>query len=152
MSDPCTYGNAVYTRYHQLEVFKVVCLILVLSIVTHPNLLQKYEVITNPYDKAQRLNLYGFDGAPLNPMYLAYKPPEMLPTQTLNPTSSTTGTRSTATNKARRSIEDDPDGLLQEAMNRNALLIKQKVSINADRLWWLGAGMTALGGVGYFCF
>lgn len=23
MSDPCTYGNAVYTRYHQQEIFKV---------------------------------------------------------------------------------------------------------------------------------
>ncbi|KAL8812778.1 MAG: hypothetical protein Q9200_000787 [Gallowayella weberi] len=134
MSDRCTYENAVYTRYHQQEIFK------------------HYEVLSNPYDKAQRLNLYGWDGAPMNPMYLAYKPPQMLPTQTLNPTSAAaTGTQPSGTSQSKRDLPGDEDGLVQEALNRKALL-KQRHSTNADRLWWLGVSMTALGGVGYFCF
>ncbi|KAL9042781.1 MAG: hypothetical protein Q9180_000345 [Flavoplaca navasiana] len=136
MSDPCAYSNAVYTRYHQQEIFK------------------QYEVFPNPYDKAQRLNLYSWDGTPMNPMYLAYKPPQMLPTQTLNPTSAAiaaTGTQPSSTSKSKRELPGDDDGLVQEALNRKALL-KQRHTNNADRLWWLGVGMTALGGVGYLCF
>ncbi|KAL8952275.1 MAG: hypothetical protein Q9222_001806 [Ikaeria aurantiellina] len=135
MSDPCTYGNAVYTRYHQQEIFK------------------QYEVLVNPYDKATRLNLFGWDGAPMNPMYLVYKPPQMLPTQTLNPTSApaATGTQPSGTSNSKRDLAGDEDGLVQEALNRKALL-KQKDSTYADRLWWLGVSITALGGVGYFCF
>ncbi|KAI4204852.1 MAG: hypothetical protein LQ350_000918 [Teloschistes chrysophthalmus] len=133
MSDPCTYSNSVYTRYHQQEIFK------------------HYEVLVNPYDKATRLNLYGWDGAPMNPMYLAYRPPQMLPTQTLNPTATTSGTQPSGSSKSKRDLAGDDDGLVQEALNRHAL-VKQRESTNADRLWWLGVGMTALGGVGYFCF
>ncbi|KAI4159925.1 MAG: hypothetical protein L6R39_000301 [Caloplaca ligustica] len=135
MSDPCTYGNAVYTRYHQQEIFK------------------QYEVLTNPYDKATRLNLYGWDGAPMNPMYLAYKPPQMLPTQTLNPTAgaATGGAQPSSTSKSKRDLHlaGDEDGLVQEALMRNNL---RKDSTKANRLWWLGVGMTALGGRSDMCF
>ncbi|KAL8723329.1 MAG: hypothetical protein Q9225_000381 [Loekoesia sp. 1 TL-2023] len=137
MSDPCAYSNSVYTRYHQQEIFK------------------QYEVLVNPYDKAMRLNLYAWDGAPLNPMYLAYKPPQMLPTQTLNPTTGapTEGSKPSSTGKSKRdlTVTGDEDGLVHEALNRNALS-KEKYTAKADRLWWLGLGMTALGSVGYFCF
>ncbi|KAL9030119.1 MAG: hypothetical protein Q9196_001730 [Gyalolechia fulgens] len=135
MSDPCAYANSVYTRYHQQEVFKL------------------YEVKVNEYDKAIRLNLYGWDGAPLNPMYLAYKPPQMLPTITLNPTTGapTKGSQPSSTDKTKRSLAGDDDGLVQEALNRNALS-KRKDTVRADRIWWFGVGITALGGVGYFCF
>ncbi|KAI4119164.1 MAG: hypothetical protein LQ345_000874 [Seirophora villosa] len=133
MSDRCTYANSVYTRYHQQEIFK------------------QYEVLVNPYDKATRLNLYGWDGAPLNPMYLAYRPPQMLPTQTLNPTkaAATGASQPSGTTKSKRDLEGDQDGLVRDALTRNAL---QKQSTNADRIWWLGVGLTALGSVGYFCF
>ncbi len=90
----------------------------------------------------------------MNPMYLAYKPPQMLPTQTLNPTSAAvaaTGTQPSSTSKSKRELPGDDDGLVQEALNRKSLL-KQRHTNNADRLWWLGVGMTALGGVGYLCF
>ncbi|KAL8972259.1 MAG: hypothetical protein Q9197_002867 [Variospora fuerteventurae] len=133
MSDPCAYQNSVYTRYQQQEVFK------------------QYEVLVNPFDKAMRLNLYGWDGTPLNPMYLAYRPPQMLPTQTLNPTktASTGASPSSGTTKTKRDVEGDHDGLVRDALSRNAML---KQSAYADRIWWLGVGLTALGGVGYFCF
>lgn len=98
-----------------------------------------------------RLNLYGWDGTPLNPMYLAYRPPQMLPTQTLNPTktASTGASQSSGTTKTKRDVDGDHDGLVRDALSRNAML---KQSAYADRIWWLGVGLTALGGVGYFCF
>lgn len=107
---------------------------------------QKYEVVKDAYSGAQRLNLFRFDGAPLNPMYLAYSPPQMLPTQTLNPTS-TAGPSSTS--KAKRDLESDH--FADEPLNKN-VLIKRKEPINADKWWWIGVGMTGIGGVAYFCF
>ncbi len=110
---------------------------------------QEYEVVTDAYSKALRLNLFGFDGSPLNPMYLAYKPPQMLPTQTLNPTSSATNGAAKSTGKAKRSLE----GLdaFTEPLNKNVMM-ERKEPINADKWWWIGVGMTGLGGVAYYCF
>lgn len=84
-------------------------------------------------------------------MYLAYRPPQMLPTQTLNPTkaAATGASQPSGTTKSKRDLEGDQDGLVRDALTRNAL---QKQSTNADRIWWLGVGLTALGSVGYFCF
>ena len=83
------------------------------------------------------------------PMYLAYKPPQMLPTQTLNPTtaSSTGGAKATGGSKAKRWLSPDSGNFL----NKDALL-KTSEPLNADRLWWIGVGMTGIGGVLYFCF
>ena len=116
--------------------------------------IQSYELLTDSYSKAPRLNLFAFDGAPLNPMYQVYKPPTMLPTQTLNPTTAaaTRGATATAstTGKVKRSLFEE-DGDFGAPLNRN-VLIKRKEPVNADKWWWIGAGMTAIGGVGYFCF
>lgn len=73
----------------------------------------------------------------------------MLPTQTLNPTgTSATGAKSTSSAKAKRDLGGDEDHL--QSFNRD--LVTERESTNAARLWWVGAGMTALGGVGYFYF
>ena len=110
---------------------------------------QDYEVVVDDYSKAQRLNLYAFDGSPLNPMYLAYKPPEMLPTQTLNPTATGSGAGATSTGKIKRNTQStDAFGA---PLNKN-ILGRHRESVNADKWWWIGLGMTALGGVGYYCF
>lgn len=101
------------------------------------------------YSKAQRLNLFAFDGSPLNPMYLAYNPPEMLPTQTLNPTATASGGGAMSTGKTKRSVEDRH--AFVEPLNKNVLR-KRGEPVNADKWWWMGVGMTALGGVGYYCF
>ena len=83
-------------------------------------------------------------------MYLAYSPPQMLPTQTLNPTSTATGAGGpSSTKKAKRDLESDH--FADEPLNKNAL-IKRKEPINADKWWWIGVGMTGIGGVAYFCF
>jgi len=87
----------------------------------------------------------------MNAMYLAYNPAQMLPTQTLNPTSSAkaTGSASTSTAKAKRSFEGPEE--FSEPLNKNALL-PRKEPHNADKWWWFGIGLTAVGSVGYFCF
>ena len=82
-------------------------------------------------------------------MYLAYKPPQMLPTQTLNPTSSSTGAAAQSTGKTKRSV----DGLegFAEPLNKHVVMEK-KEPWNADKWWWIGVGMTGIGGVAYYCF
>jgi len=127
-SNPCEYKTSIYTRYNQSEYF------------------ERYSVYIDPYHNVLRLDLYEFDGTPMNPMYIAYNPPEMLPTQTLNPTTaSSTGAAATATSNSKRSVE--------EVQPLNYRVIQKRAEpINADRWWWIGVGMTLVGSVGYFCF
>ena len=66
--------------------------------------MQKYVVYTDPYYGVTRLDLYEFDGSPMNPMYIAYSPPLMLPTQTMNPTTTATGAAET-TGASKRSVD-----------------------------------------------
>lgn len=114
-------------------------------------------MLLDSFSKAERLNLFAFDGAPLNPMYLAFKPPQMLPTNTLNPTTSATGSsQAESTSKLKKRHHGGDEHLVFEEdgpLNRNALVTKKaRDPINADRWWWIGVGMTALGGIGYYCF
>ena len=107
---------------------------------------------TDPYHNIPRLDLFQFNGAPMAPMYLAYNPPQMLPTQTLNPTASATSAgkaSSTSTANAKRSLEDL--GGFQEPLNKNVMM-PYKEPYNADKIWWYGIGLLGLGSVGYFCF
>ncbi|KAF2442810.1 hypothetical protein P171DRAFT_433202 [Karstenula rhodostoma CBS 690.94] len=121
-SDPCTYKDAIYTRYNTTELFT------------------RYEVVKDGYTKKTRLNLFKHDGSPLMPLYLAFSPPQMLPTTTLNPlTTSTAGAK--ATGKVKRS--DLP---------RNVLTKRTPQQQQADRWWWVGVFMTASGGALYYFF
>ncbi len=129
-SSPCTYSNAIYVRYEQAEYMK------------------EYSVYTDPYHNVPRLNLFKFDGSPMQPMYLAASPPQMLPTQTLNPTSTASAT---AKSRAKKRA-DGGDGDAQErlgSMNNNAIFPPKEPGLNADRWWWAGVGLTALGTVMY---
>jgi len=116
-SDPCKYSTAIYTRFNTTEVFK------------------RWEIVVDEYRGMHRLNLYKFDGAPMNPMYLAYSPPQMLPTQTLNPT--TRAPKATGASKLR----------VKRALPSN---LKKAEKINADKWWWIGLGMTSVGFLGFF--
>ncbi|KAK7183088.1 hypothetical protein DPSP01_005966 [Paraphaeosphaeria sporulosa] len=121
-SDPCTYKNSIYTRYNTTELF------------------ERYEVLTDGYTKKTRLNLYKFDGSPLMPLYLAMSPPQMLPTSTLNPlTTSTAGAKPTG--KVKRS--DLPLNVLSKRTPQQQ---------QADRWWWFGVFLTASGGILYYFF
>src|SRR5437588_1746712 len=52
-SDPCSSSTGVYTRYNQTELFKW------------------WEIVLDEYHGRYRLNMYKFDGAPMNPLYVA---------------------------------------------------------------------------------
>lgn len=92
-----------------------------------------------------RLDLYQFDGSPMNAMYIAYSPPVMLPTQTMNPTATPT-----ATGNAKRGLGD---GELNVPLNKNAKHIKRETDSswmdNTNMIWWAGVGMTVFGGAAY---
>lgn len=67
----------------------------------------------------------------MHPMYLAYRPPKMLPTTTLNPM---------------------PTGSHQKRdMSASGIHIVVKEELmNPDRWWWFGVMMTSLGGLAFF--
>lgn len=103
-----------------------------------------------------RLNLFQFDGTPLNPMYIAYSPAIMLPTQTMNPTSSS----ASATAKAKRGLNSESREAFDVPLNKNARHIKRDGEVqsrwgweafdaNRGLIWWAGVGMTVFGGAAY---
>ncbi|KAL5115166.1 Reversal of tor2 lethality [Pleosporales sp. CAS-2024a] len=71
-SDPCTYKNAVYTRYNMSDHFKA------------------YQVYTDTYNKRKRLDLFQADGSPVMPLWMIMDTPQMLPTTTLHPLATAT--------------------------------------------------------------
>lgn len=117
--------------------------------------MEKYETKIDDYKKINRLDLYQFDGTPVQPLYQAYNPPMMLPTVTMNPTDKASAAKETGA-KAKRG-----EGLaesLVEPLNKDAKHIKRHVSgtmdVNspsgmANTVWWAGVGMTLLGGAAY---
>ena len=119
---------------------------------------QTYQVYTDGFHNVQRLDLFEFDGTPVNAMYLVYQPPQMLPTSTLNPTNTASGT-ATATAKAKRTASAGNPKAKRGLQNEVPLNWKSKLSagkskdvvknINADRLWWVGLAMTGVGGLLY---
>jgi len=146
-SNPCKANNkATYQRYNQSETFKVLLLALGNPFVI-AKALQKWQVYIDPYTKLKRLDLYMFDGAPMNPMFQAFNPPQMLPTSTLNPTST-----AAPTGKSKRGEEEQ----YAVPLNQNAAHIVRRDStqplierIDLNMVWWAGVGMTILGGAAY---
>ncbi|KAF7846424.1 hypothetical protein BT93_L4389 [Corymbia citriodora subsp. variegata] len=127
MSTPCQYENSVYERYYQ------------------PEFIKSYGIEVDGFHNIQRLNLFLFDGSPQQPLYLAYSPPQMLPTQTLNPTATASATSKAA--KIKR--DEDPQVLLQmgEPLNRNAIIQPKKSLVEPDQFWYAGIGLILIGGV-----
>lgn len=114
LSDPCEADESTYMRWSQAELYK------------------GYEVLVDTYKNVRRLNLYKFDGSPVNPMYIAYEPLQMLPTATLNPTAVPASTDA----GKRRAKRELGEGL------------KAASELNPDRWLWAGLGLTAAGLVG----
>ncbi|KAK6337725.1 Reversal of tor2 lethality [Orbilia brochopaga] len=121
-SDPCKQSKSVYTRYNQTELYR------------------SWDIVLDDYRGQYRLNLYKFDGAPMNPLYLTYKPPQMLPTTTLNPVQTETSTSAapaaTAT-KVKRSF-----------MGIQATLPEARSDL--DFWWYVALGVTVVGGFGWY--
>lgn len=112
LSDPCGSvgpGKSQYTRYVQPTWFKT------------------FQVYVDPYHGRWTLQIYQFDGSKMQPLYLAYKPPLMLPTTALNPTDKASETATSLPNKVRRSLE-----------NQYRTTAKRQVfSESFDKYWWV---------------
>ncbi|KAL1959766.1 hypothetical protein VTO42DRAFT_1352 [Malbranchea cinnamomea] len=115
ISDPCKSNKAEYYRYNQTEIFK------------------RYEVVTDRFHNVRRLNLYQHDGSPMNPMFLAYKPPQMLPTETLNPIAGLTG-------KSKAKRDGSSYAPLSKPLNLDTYENPMRVL-----LWWLGLALVSIG-------
>lgn len=153
-SDPCASNKATYTRYNQSETMAVrpsVPLTDEISKEEYKQLIlwkQKWQVYIDPYTKMTRLDLFKFDGSPMNPMFLAYSPPVMLPTQTMNPTP--TATAAGATGKAKRGL----GGMEQEPLNKDSYIHEPEKlplmhRIDLNLVWWTGIAMIVFGGTAY---
>lgn len=145
MSTPCDYDKGIYTRYNQSELFKVWYTSLEAGrTVMLTRTEQQYQVLTDPYHNVLRLNLWEFDGTPMQPLYIAFQPPQMLPTTTLNPMTTATGK-----SKAKRGLDFAPEVPLnwKSKYEKHEDMVQR---INPDRLWWIGLGFTGIGGLLYF--
>lgn len=86
----------------------------------------------------------------MNPMYLVYSPPQMLPTTTLNPTTASATGGAKSTSKAKRSLDSEIPLSWKLKLDGGKDADEGVVHhINADRLWWLGLGLTGVGGLLY---
>lgn len=129
LSEPCSDGGvSVYSRYSQVTTFL------------------KWAVSIDNYHGQYKLQLYEWDGTPVQPLYLAYRPPLMLPTETLNPTESDDATSASATatgsslrRKVRRSLE-----------NKNRTNAVRKSTFDHDFWWWSSIGLVSVGSLSYF--
>lgn len=132
LSSPCTdNGASVYSRYNQTETFK------------------SFLVQLNNYHGVKELQLYEFDGTAMMPLYLAYQPPVMLPTITLNPTASATSTETGSHNK--RSLR----GLVKRGLEnryKTSAVKRNREPVNAAAYWWTSVGLIAFGSAVFFVF
>lgn len=133
ISEPC--GNnpnlSTYVRYYQPTNFREV-LVYVLA-----------------YHGRQTLQIFQFDGLKMQPLYLAYKPPMMLPTETLNPTNSDAGATALATDNGKRdSLRDRVKRLLENQYRTTA--IRETTTSHFDKMWWIAVGVLALSLFAFF--
>lgn len=140
LSDPCSSDKSSYIRYSQSETIKT------------------YQIYTDSYYGVLRLDLYEWDGTPMNPMYLAYDPPLMLPTITMNPTGSakktSTSTAAASSSKANAKRGYSGDQEYDLPLNKDAPHIKRDTESPqylpySNAVWWMGIGMSLIGGVAY---
>ncbi|CAI4035671.1 hypothetical protein SMKI_13G3220 [Saccharomyces mikatae IFO 1815] len=133
-SDPCTdQGVSTYSRYNQTEIFK------------------EYNVGIDPYHGIYTLQLYQFDGTPMQPLYLAYRPPMMLPTETLNPTSSAVSTDDASSNK-KRSLRSLVRRSLENRHKTNAVKRESTSFLTSNAIWYISAGMLGVGSLLFLAF
>lgn len=126
LSDPCSISgsgdektndkNSIYNRYVQPTFFK------------------KYQVMVSDYHGRYQLQIYQFDGSKMQPLYLAYRPPLMLPTYALNPTDKASETKSSLRKRVKRSLENQ----------YRTTAIKEYSTSKFDFYWYMSAGALGL--------
>lgn len=132
LSDPCSISgvgdkktngkNSVYTRYVQPTFFK------------------KFQVQVSSYHGRYQLQIYQFDGSKMQPLYLTYRPPLMLPTYALNPTDKASETKSSLRRRVKRSLENQ----------YRTTAVKEFSTSKFDFYWYLS--VTLLGGATIWAF
>ncbi|OKL57126.1 Protein rot1 [Talaromyces atroroseus] len=127
MSDPCAGHYSSYTHYNQSELFQFF------------GGVQSYRIYTDKFHGVLRLDLVQFDGAPMQPLYILYRPPAMLPTTTLHPTTAK------ATGKAKRETLMEGKG----KQGSSTTWLTDPVAI--ERWWWFGIISTSVGGIVLWC-
>ncbi|CCD26633.1 Rot1p NDAI_0I00640 [Naumovozyma dairenensis CBS 421] len=136
-SDPCNDdGISTYTRYNQTETF------------------HSFSVQIDSYHGVWSLQLYQFDQSPMQPLYLAYKPPMMLPTETLNPTDTSNTVENTGTvdgasetgSLQKRSLRSMVKRSLENRHKTSARKI-QKGFWSSSIFWYIASGMLGLGSI-----
>ncbi|CCH58039.1 hypothetical protein TBLA_0A02400 [Henningerozyma blattae CBS 6284] len=121
VSDPCTdNGTSTYMRYNSSITFQAVT------------------VSLDDYHGMYKLQIYQFDGSPMQPLYLAYRPPMMLPTQAINSASSSNST-------SKRSLRDLVKRNLQNKYKTNAS--KTSSFVDSNIFWYISTGMLCLGSI-----
>lgn len=146
LSDPCGDSDTEsdYSRYKQAEKYS------------------KFEVYIDLYHGRYRLDLYRFDGSPMPPMFLAYKPPQMLPTTTMNPTDGASALNGQHTASADGSSDNGTASATAESGNtrrrvRRSLINRSRTTATKVKtesstqklLWWSGIFMIGAGAVGW---
>lgn len=119
LSDPCggnSETHSIYSRYVQSTWFKA------------------FQVYVHNYNGRYTLQLYQFDGSKMQPLYLAYKPPLMLPTYALNPTDKASETKSSLRKKVKRSLENQ----------YRTTAVKQFSNDKYDSLWWVAVAVVGV--------
>ena len=124
--------------------------------------MKTWEVSEDRYKRVKRLDLGLWDGKMLQPLYLAYRPPQMLPTSTMNPTG--IGAKPLATfvspaekkdNSARMGKREEHDSYGgREPLNKHANLYRRTGKFSeptgldyAKVFLWASIGMILFGGL-----
>lgn len=150
LSRPCEGDFSTYERYDQ------------------PEVMREWVVSEDKYKKVQRLDLGKWDGEKIQPLYLAYRPPMMLPTGTMNPTEAGATPLATFMPKGdgkkeeKRSLGGEEDSYEArspqargEPLNKNAKLYKRTGKLldrptgldYAKVFLWASIGMIGFGGL-----
>jgi hypothetical protein len=110
--------------------------------------IQKCQLYASPYTNITSLDLYQFDGSPINTMLLAFSPPQMLPTITMKPTAKASATGKAS--KVKRGVKE-----MAIPLNKDARHIKREIEqpvlpgIDLNMPWWSGLSAALFGGAVY---
>lgn len=116
VSEPCLSSTSTYSRFSANDS------------------IQSYSIVLDTYRAEWKLTLNKEYGSPVQPLYLIYDPPQMLPTTTLLPTSTPT-----SSSKRKRSLGHEAVAM---PMTESQLL---------NGMWYTAVGMIIVGAFGFIC-
>lgn len=85
----------------------------------------------------------------MHPMYLSFRPPQMLPTTTLNPIETTASATGDSSKLRKRGAGAEMPLDWKARIGSVETVGRVAQHINADWVWWVGLSLTGLGGMLY---